>query len=210
MQRIKPDIKHVSTSDFPKTPWTPSFGLRKALARVFNYARQYPEKMVSFKAHLVFMLQQVQAWEEQAAGLEQPIDAPKRPLMSGTYVRQALTTEQDGSLTQSFQLEQKPSDALEMERHAPLHVDTVQQPALAIPSSQLPKAPPMPQQNPLKPGYGVPAATTIEPEQVEQVEPSQELQPVEQLTPVTPVAPVEQAPTGGTLPPLPPIQPQQS
>ena len=203
MQRIKPDIKHVSTADFPKTPWSPSFGLRKALARVFNYARQYPEKMHSFKAHLVFMLQQVQAWEEQAAGLEQPMEEPKRPLMSATYSRQALTTNQDGSLTQSFQLEQKPSDALEMERHAPLHVDTVHQPALAVPSSQLPKAPPLPQQNPLKPGYSAPTTTTVEPEAVEQVAPLQQLQPLEQLEPVA-------QPTGSILPPIAPLQPQQS
>lgn len=56
--------KRINRTDFPRTPWSVSFGLPKALASAFNYARQYPTKMASLKEVLEFMLDQVYMWED--------------------------------------------------------------------------------------------------------------------------------------------------
>lgn len=214
MQRIKPDVKHISTTDFPRTAHTPQFGVRKALMRSFNYARQYPEKMESLKAHIDFLQQKILEWEEASVDAEVFNGGQRAPLISGSNNRAALTTNDQGGLNPSLQL--KPSDVNQTytERNGPVSSPVKQEPALSVRSEDLPNRPTMPQMNPLKPSYGEPTATTVEPEAIEQLEteqvaPLQPLQPLQALAPIAHVQePAATAQVQPTLAPLAPIVPQ--
>lgn len=214
MQRIKPDVRHISTTDFPRTAHTPQFGVRKALMRSFNYARQYPEKMESLKAHIDFLQKKILEWEEASVDAQVFNGGQRAPLISGSINRAALTTNEQGGLNPSIQL--KPSDVNQTytERTDPVSSPVKQAPALSVRSEDLPKRPAMPKMNPLKPSYGEPTATTVEPEAIEQVEAVEQVAPLAPLQPVQPLAPIapvqepvtEQAQP--TLAPLAPIVPQ--
>lgn len=215
MQRIKPNVKHISTSDFPRTAHTPKFGVRKALLGAFNYARQYPDKMESLKAHIDFMQKKILEWEAASVDAEVFTGGQQAPLISGSSNRAALTTNDQGGLNPSIQLKPNDDNKTYTERAEPSTSPVKQAPAMSVRSEDLPKRPAMPQMNPLKPGYGEPAATTVEPaavaqvEQVEQVAPLQPVQPLQPLAPIAPVqAPAEQVQTQPTLAPLAPIVPQ--
>lgn len=49
----------IQISDFPRTQWRESVGMRKALTAGFNVARKDTNKLLALQAHLRFMTQQV-------------------------------------------------------------------------------------------------------------------------------------------------------
>lgn len=85
------DIKHMKISDFPKTPWPVSFGVRQATMKAFNYCRRYPEKMESLKAVLTFVLKRVTEWEVAASEVDWPQRGHNKPLQSVMDTRPAQT-----------------------------------------------------------------------------------------------------------------------
>lgn len=56
--------ERISLGDLPRTPYKPAFGVQKALIGVFNYCRQYPNKMSSLKTLIMFILGKIQEWEK--------------------------------------------------------------------------------------------------------------------------------------------------
>lgn len=60
--------ERIALGDLPRTPYKPAFGVQKALIGVFNYCRQYPNKMASLKTLLMFMVGKIQEWEKLQAG----------------------------------------------------------------------------------------------------------------------------------------------
>lgn len=189
--RIRPDVKHVKLSDFPRTPWPVSFNVRTALMKAFNYCRQYPDKMMSLKAVLTFMQQRIAEWEQSAQTVEFEGGSQKRPMVSGTFVTPALTVEPSTQQLQKFdQPSTKHSDAIEMERKDP--VATKHVPVNGALVAEVPKKPAMPHGNPLK--------STRAPEaEVQPVE--QEQQPAEQVQQAPVFVPQQQVSVGqGTAP----------
>lgn len=147
--RIRPDVKHIKISDFPRTPWAVSFGVRQALMKAFNFCRQYPDKMMSFKAILTFMLQRVAEWEQSAQKVEFEGGSQRRPLVSGTHVQPALTVDPRTQDLQKYdQPSTKHSDAIEMERQHPTNSEHTMVNGAAV--AEVPKRPAMPHNNPLK------------------------------------------------------------
>lgn len=56
--------ERIGTNDFPRVPWTPAFGVRKALSGAYNYCRRFPNKMQSLKTILLFTLSRIDEWEK--------------------------------------------------------------------------------------------------------------------------------------------------
>lgn len=56
--------ERLALGDLPRTAYKPGFGVQKALKATFNYCRQYPNKMASFKTLIVFILGKIQEWEK--------------------------------------------------------------------------------------------------------------------------------------------------
>lgn len=184
--RIRPDVKHIKISDFPRTPWPVSFGVRQALMKGFNYCRQYPDKMRSFQAVLAFMQQKIAEWEASAQEVAFEGGSQKRPIVSGTNVHPALTTEPSGELQKVIQPKQKVSDAIEFNDEHP--VGSTHTPVNGALVSEVQQRPPMPQGNPLKPGF----AKSAHVEQVEQAEHTLEAEAAGGPAPVVEQQPVLQ------------------
>lgn len=156
--RIRPDVKHIKISDFPRTPWPVSFGVRQALMKGFNYCRQYPDKMRSFQAVLAFMQQKITEWEASAQQVEFEGGSQKRPLVSGTNMRPALTTEPSGELQKVIQPTQEVSDEIEFNEALP--VSSTHTPVNGALVTEVQQRPPMPHGNPLKPQAKLPPVVT--------------------------------------------------
>lgn len=56
--------ERIALGDLPRTPYKPNSGVQQALIKVYNYCRQYPNKMASFKTLLMFMVGKIQEWEK--------------------------------------------------------------------------------------------------------------------------------------------------
>lgn len=95
--RIKPAVRPISMSDFPRTPWAVSFGVRAALLKAFNYCRQYPDKMESFKATLQFVQRRVAEWEAAAKEVEFEGGSQKAPMVSNQLNDIAQVTTSTGA-----------------------------------------------------------------------------------------------------------------
>lgn len=144
--RIKPSVKHINLSDFPRTPWAVSFGLRPALAKAFNYCRQYPDKMESLKAVLNFVMGKIAEWERSAQEVEFQGGSQKRPLMSATMVSVAVTTQSNGEITQFELPEQVVNDDIVHERVNPVMTEHQVTPAWVAGQPAMPTNNPQVQQ----------------------------------------------------------------
>lgn len=171
--RVRPDVQHIKISDFPRTPWAVSFGLRPALCKVFNYCRQYPDKMESLKALMTFMMQKIGEWERIARTVEFEGGSQRRPMQSATNVRPAqVINTKTGDIDQPERYQHPYSDSIVMKQVEPTFSAHTLLPSQSVPSNELPVRPPMPQMNPNKPGFQV-SARAPEPVQAEQQTPTQ-------------------------------------
>lgn len=186
---IRPDVQHISMGDFPRTGWSTSFGVRPALMKAFNYCRQYPDKMMSFKAILVYVLQRIQEWEVAASKCDWQPNDQRPPMVSRSLVHPALTIDEKGQLSKPVEVEQGEYNEVEATgtHQTSVHVQTAAQVAV------VPPIPPMPNMNPLKPQvHNVPTEEVYaaeEPELVAPVIPVQvSEQPAQVLNEVAPTA----------------------
>lgn len=151
MQRVRPDVKHVKISDFPRTPWAVSFGLRPALMKTFNYCRQYPDKMESLRATLQFILQNIAKWDAAAKEVQFEGGSQKRPLQSATFNTAAVTTDRSGDLHDVVHPQMQYNDEIVQNHETPSHSNHIpRNGAFTVPSNELPTRPANLPANPLK------------------------------------------------------------
>ena len=146
--QIRPDVNHISMGDFPRTGWSASFGVRPALMKAFNYCRQYPDKMMSFKAVLVYVLQRIQEWEVAASKCNWAPDEQRPPQVSRSLVQPALTIDENGKLSKPIEVDDGEFKQVEAQVGLPQSSIHLQEAAQVVPT---PPVPPMPNMNPLKP-----------------------------------------------------------
>lgn len=151
--RVNPGVKHLAISDFPRTPWPVSFNVRQSLLKAFNYCRQYPDKMASLKATLVYVIDRIEDWESVSKKVEFRPGEQATPLMSAINSTHAVTMLKSGEVSApTIPAFVPPAGITHNEAVPVLSSNNIVAPALSVPSSELPQRPAMTaaERNPFK------------------------------------------------------------
>ena len=151
--RVNPGVKHLSISDFPRTPWPVSFNVRQSLLKAFNYCRQYPDKMASLKATLVYVIDRIEDWESVSKKVEFQPGEQATPMQSSINSTNATTVLKSGEVAAPVIPAFVPATGIDQNAAIPvLSGNNGVAMAQSVPSNQLPQRPAMTQEerNPFK------------------------------------------------------------